>query len=51
MVRAAGLEIVDASGVVRARLGIKGTDTIELDLFDRAGAIRVKLGDLAAGNG
>jgi hypothetical protein len=44
IVRAAGLEIVDARGVVRARLGIKGSDTIELDLFDRTGTIRVKLG-------
>lgn len=47
VLRAAGLEIVDERGVVRARLGIKGTDVIELDLFDRTGTIRVKLG---AGN-
>jgi hypothetical protein len=51
MVRAAGLEIVDASGVVRARLGIKGTATIELDFFDRAGTIRVKLGAGDDGSG
>lgn len=51
MLRAAGLEIVDARGVVRARLGIKGSDTIELDLFDRTGTIRVKLGAGDDGSG
>lgn len=51
VLRAAGLEIVDGRGVVRARLGIKGTDTIELDLFDRTGTIRVKLGAGDDGSG
>jgi hypothetical protein len=44
VVRARGLEIVDERGVVRARLGLKGSDVIELDLFDRQGTIRIKLG-------
>jgi hypothetical protein len=51
VLRASGLEIVDERGVVRARLGIKGTDTIELDLFDRTGTIRVKLGAGDDGSG
>ena len=51
VLRAAGLEIVDERGVVRARLGIKGSDTIEFDLFDRTGTIRVKLGAGDDGSG
>jgi hypothetical protein len=45
------LEIVDERGVVRARLGLKGSDVIELDLFDRQGTIRVKLGAGSDGSG
>ena len=44
VVRVRALEVVDDRGVVRARLGLKGSDVIELDLFDRQGTIRVKLG-------
>ena len=51
VMRVSALEIVDERGVVRARLGIKGTDTIELDLFDRTGTIRVKLGAGDDGSG
>jgi hypothetical protein len=49
--RVSALEIVDERGVVRARLGMKGTDVIELDLFDRTGTIRVKLGAGDDGSG
>jgi hypothetical protein len=49
--RTSALEIVDERGVVRARLGVKGSDVIELDLFDRQGTIRVKLGAGDGGSG
>ena len=51
VVRASALEIVDERGVVRARLGIKGGTTAELDLFDSTGTIRVKLGAGEQGSG
>ena len=51
VLRASALEIVDERGVVRARLGVKASDTIELDLFDARGTIRVKLGAGADGSG
>jgi hypothetical protein len=49
--RAAAFVLVDESGVVRARLGLKGSDTAELDLFDRTGAIRIKLSAAQSGSG
>jgi len=46
------LELVDERGVVRARLGIKGSDgPIELDLFDKRGINHVKLGGGEDGSG
>jgi hypothetical protein len=51
VMRVSALEIVDERGVVRARLGIKGGTTAELDLFDRTGTIRVKLGAGERGSG
>jgi len=44
------LEVVDARNVVRARLGMKGSNgPIELDLNDQNGVIHVKLGAANAG--
>src|SRR2546422_4094700 len=52
VLRGHALELVDARGVVRARLGTKGPDgPIELDLFDKRGIIRVKLGADEDGSG
>lgn len=51
VLRASAFELVDERGVVRARLGIKGSGTAELDLFDRTGTIRVKLGADQNGSG
>ena len=50
-VRADAFELVDERGVVRARLGIKGSGTAELDLFDASGTIRVKLAADRDGSG
>ncbi len=44
------LEVVDAHNVVRARLGVKGSNgPIELDLADQNGILHVKLGAANAG--
>jgi hypothetical protein len=51
ILRAGALEIVDERGVMRARLGVKGSGVIELDLFDPKGTIRVKLGAGEDGSG
>jgi hypothetical protein len=44
VIRTSRLEIVDERGVVRGRFGFKGTDTVELDMFDSSGTIRIKFG-------
>ncbi|HET9001551.1 MAG TPA: hypothetical protein VFP86_18065 [bacterium] len=44
ILRANTLELVDERSVVRARLGVKGSNVIELDLFDKDGINHVKLG-------
>jgi hypothetical protein len=44
VIRTSRLEIVDERGVVRGRFGFKGADTVELDMFDRSGIIRIKFG-------
>jgi hypothetical protein len=49
--RASAFELVDERGMVRARLGIKGSGTAELDLFDATGTIRVKLAADQDGSG
>ena len=52
ILRGRALELVDERGVVRARLGIKGSNgPIELDLFDRSGINHVKLGAGEDGSG
>lgn len=52
ILRGSALELVDERGVVRARLGIKGSNgPIELDLFDRSGINHVKLGAGEDGSG
>jgi hypothetical protein len=51
LLQASGFELVDERGVVRARLGLKGSGVAELDLFDGSGTIRVKLGAGADGSG
>jgi len=52
VLRGRALELVDERGVVRARLGVKGSDgPIELDLFDRSGINHVKLGAGEDGSG
>jgi hypothetical protein len=51
VVRASAFELVDERGIVRARLGIKGSGTAELDLFDKTGTIRIKLGADEHGSG
>jgi hypothetical protein len=52
IIRARALELVDERGVVRARLNVKGPNgPIELDLFDRSGIVRVKLGTGEDGSG
>lgn len=44
ILRAHTLQLVDERNVVRARLGVKGSDVVELDLFDKDGINHVKLG-------
>jgi hypothetical protein len=45
ILRANALELVDERNVVRARLGVKGSNgPMELDLSDKDGIIHVKLG-------
>jgi hypothetical protein len=45
ILRANALELVDERNVVRARLGVKGSNgPMELDLFDKDGVIHVKMG-------
>lgn len=51
ILRASTLELVDERNVVRARLGVKGSDVIELDLFDKDGINHVKLGAANKGSG
>jgi hypothetical protein len=51
IMRTQGLELVDGHGQTRARLQIKGSDTVELDLFDQTGNVRVKLGGGENGSG
>lgn len=52
VLRGRALELIDERGVVRARLGVKGSDgPIELDLFDRSGINHVKLGAGEDGSG
>lgn len=51
ILQARTLELVDERGVVRARLGVKGSEWFELDLFDKNGIIRVKLGAAEDGSG
>ncbi len=52
IIRARALELVDERGVVRARLNVKGPNgPIELDLFDKSGIVRVKLGTGEDGSG
>lgn len=52
ILRASALELVDERGVVRARLNVKGPNgPVELDLFDKSGIIRVKLGAGEDGSG
>ncbi len=52
ILRGRTLELIDERGVVRARLGVKGSDgPIELDLFDRSGINHVKLGAGEDGSG
>jgi len=53
VLRVSALEVVDDRSVVRARLSVKGgsNGSIELDLFDRTGIVRVKLGGDVDGSG
>ena len=52
ILRGRALELVDERGVVRARLGVKGSNgPIELDLFDQSGINHVKLGAGEDGSG
>ncbi len=51
ILRANTLELVDERNVVRARLGVKGSNVIELGLFDKDGINHVKLGAANKGSG
>jgi len=52
VLRGRAFELVDERGQVRARLNVKGPDSVvELDLFDKNGTIRVKLGAGEDGSG
>ena len=51
ILRANTLELVDERNVIRARLGVKGSNVIELDLFDKDGINHVKLGAANAVSG
>jgi hypothetical protein len=52
ILRANTLELVDERNVVRARLGVKGSNgPMELDLFDKDGINHVKLGAASKDSG
>jgi hypothetical protein len=49
--RASSLELVDAQGQIRAKLGVEEGGEVVLRLLDEKGDIRVKLGANAQGSG
>jgi hypothetical protein len=51
VIRTRGLELINDAGQIRANLHLKSEDTVELDLFDQTGAVRVKLGGGKGGSG
>jgi hypothetical protein len=50
-IRASAIELVDAAGRVRSRLGVEVDGEVVLRLFDESGRIRVKLGASDDGSG
>ncbi len=50
-IRASVVELVDARGRVRSRLGVEEGGEVVLRLFDESGRVRVKLGASEGGPG
>jgi hypothetical protein len=50
-IRATAIELVDAGGRVRSRLGVESDGEVVLRLFDESGRVRVKLGASDGGSG
>jgi hypothetical protein len=51
VIRASIVELVDARGQVRSRLGVEADGEVVLRLFDPSGRVRVKLGASDGGSG